>query len=82
MPVYGKSLCILVGFGELRYTEVKIVHASTDVCSSPCPASGWAVAQAAVSSQRMMQDQVMLISAGLQTKRHVCAQVLDQRAQW
>lgn len=44
-------------------------------------ASGWAAAGPAASSQGMLQDQVMLIWAGLQTKCHVYAQALDQTAQ-
>lgn len=34
MPAYSKSLCIAARFGELYYTGVKAVAASTEVQSS------------------------------------------------
>lgn len=34
MPAYGKSLYVSAEFGELHYSEVKTVAASTNICSS------------------------------------------------
>lgn len=65
MSAYCKSLYISAGHGELQYTGVKTVDASTKTRSSLCHCMRMAVAGPTVSSQRMPQGQVMLVWAQL-----------------